>query len=730
MKKRLRERLPMGLRRVARRITVRLVRSIIYLTKDVLNIATKNGLDLQREWNRTDDHGWQSNPDPSDRPELSIPWGAQDFLFMMDLITNRQRRIDEAHSDSIQCSVVIPVYNNVRYTFQCLRSLINEIDRDCEIIIVNNGSSDETERLLSYMHHTVQVLNNAHNLGFIKACNQGAAVARGKYLIFLNNDTVVQPGWLRHLVDTVESDHRVGAVGSMLLYPDGRLQEAGGIVWKNGDGANYGRGGNPKDGKFRFAREVDYCSAASLLIRRKPFEELGGFDERYSPAFYEDTDLCFALRSLGYKVMYQPMSQVVHDEGATAGTDVGQGHKRYQEINRPKFVEKWRSVLELEQLDESPGLFDHAANRQRGPRIIVFDHSVPTPDKDSGSLRMFEILKSLARFAQPVFVPVHLSISTKYEDLLGKEGIEVVPREGYKNLIKSGRFQIAVLSRVDVADEMFASIRKLDPQIKIVFDTVDLHFLRLAREHEHTGDDRFARESDAAKKQEKHLAAGSEQVWCVSPEDKQILEREVPSAKVWIIPNIHSNRERVGTFDERADLLFIGNFHHRPNKDALSFYVKDILPRLREFLPAPKLCVVGSNMTSEIFDYASDQILIVGYMPDITPLLESARVLIAPLRFGAGMKGKIGQALSYGLPVVTTTIGAEGFGLTHGQEAMIADDPGAFANAIFQVYTDKKLWCKLSVGGHQYIQENLSPRVVQQKLYEAIGSLVDCSLTR
>jgi glycosyltransferase involved in cell wall biosynthesis len=132
-------------------------------------------------------------------------------------------------------------------------------------------------------------------------------------------------------------------------------------------------------------------------------------------------------------------------------------------------------------------------------------------------------------------------------------------------------------------------------------------------------------------------------------------------------------------------------------------------------------------MTSEIFDYASDQILIVGYMPDIAPLLESARVLIAPLRFGAGMKGKIGQALSYGLPVVTTTIGAEGFGLTHGREAMIADEPGAFANAIFQVYTDKKLWNKLSVGGHLYVQENLSPRVVQEKLYEAIGSLVDCS---
>ena len=383
----------------------------------------------------------------------------------------------------------------------------------------------------------------------------------------------------------------------------------------------------------------------------------------------------------------------------------------------------------MDQPDRISAAFAQAANRQRGPRVIVFDRSVPTPNKDAGSLRMFEILRGLARLGRPVFVPVHPSFSTEREDVLGKEGIEVVPRDGYKSLLKSGAFQVAILSRAAVADEVYASIKKLDPQLKIIFDTVDLHFLRLAREYEHTGNDRFGRESAILKTQESRLAAAADQVWCASLEDKQALEREVPSAKIRVIPTIHRVHERVGTFDERNGLLFIGNFYHRPNKDALSYYVSDILPRLRELLPQTKLYVVGSNMSSDVFAYASDDIVVIGYLPDLTPLLQTTRMLIAPLRFGAGMKGKIGQALSYGLPVVTTTIGAEGFGLVPGSEAMLADDPAAFAKAVHEVYTDDQLWNKLSAQGQKYVQQNLSPEVVRGKLSGALGSLVDSSLS-
>lgn len=713
MKKRLRERLPYWVRKFSRRLTVRVVQSGIHLIKDLLNIATTNGLDLKRELNL--------DALQSARAETNPPWNVRDFLLLMDAINESGSAASDSSTRSIRSSVIIPVHNKVEYTYQCLRSLIKEIDlSETEIIVVDNGSQDETSRLLSYFKRTICVISNPENSGFGKACNQGAAIASGEYLIFLNNDTIVHPGWLTHLVETAESDLSIGAVGSLLLYPDGRIQEAGGIIWRNGDGANYGWGENAEDGKYTFAREVDYCSAASLLVRKKLFDELGGFDDRYAPAYYEDTDLCFGIRSLGFKVVYQPMSRVVHHQGVTAGTDVLQGYKRYQAINRVKFIEKWRDVLERDHVDYQPGLVDAAADRRGGLRVIVFDNAAPMPDKDSGSFRMFMILRILARLGRPVFVPANLSPQPEYESLLGKEGIEIVRRTDYESLIKRDDFQVAILSRAAVADDVFASIRKLSPRLKIIFDTVDIHFLRLEREYALTGDTRFAEEARLLRKQELSLAANSDQVWCVTSTDKEILEREVPAAKVKVIPNIHPLHERGKAFGAREGLLFIGNFNHRPNKDALRFYINEIQHHLLKLLPGAKLFVVGSNMSGEVSAYASESVDVLGYVDDVSHLFQSARLSVAPLRYGSGMKGKIGQSLAYGLPVVTTTIGAEGMQLRDGEAAMLADEPKAFAEAIAQAYGDEKLWQRLSDNGYEYVRKSLTPEKVEAEIILAL----------
>ena len=716
MKKRLREKLPYSVRKLARRAVVRLVSATLNLVEDALNIATTNGLDLQQELGRLAKSTAQADVAPA--------WSVLDFLFLMDLLTERRNDSPDSNARQIRSSIIIPAHNQVKHTFQCLRSLIQEIGlTDAEIIIVNNGSSDETGRVLSYLKSFISVIDSEENLGFVRACNQGAAAARGEYLIFLNNDTVIQPGWLKHLVETVEKDQFIGAVGSMLLYPDGRLQEAGGIVWRDGRAANYGRGDDPEKSKYTFAREVDYCSGAALLVRKKLFTELGGFDERYAPAYYEDTDLCFGLRSLGYKVVYQPLARVVHDEGATAGTDIRHGFKRYQEINRAKFVEKWRPVLEQEQLEYQPSLMDEAADRRRGARIIIFDNGVPTPDKDSGSLRMFMILKILAQVGRPVFVPVNQSPTAEYESLLRKEGIEVVRRKDYQDLIKQGDVRVAILSRAAVADDVFASIRKLDKRIKIIFDTVDVHFLRFEREYKLTGEIHFAEEAALLRKQEISLSAMSDQVWCVTPNDKEVLEKEVPTAKIKVIPNIHILQGRGKTYDEREGLLFIGNFKHRPNQDALDFYLHEIEPQLLNSLPRLKLYVVGSNMPSDIMAYSSEHIVVLGHVPDVGPLFHASRLFIAPLRYGSGMKGKVGQSLSYGLPVVTTTVGAEGIQLSHGHDAMIADDPRAFAEAIVQAYRHQELWQRLSDNGYRHVGEYFTPQVVEEKITAAFEEL-------
>ena len=728
MGKSFRDSLPSSLRKSARQLIVRGVARIVRFINDILNVAVTNGLDLKQELTPYVKESLASvlgalPQDFADSRSAHRSLNAGDFLFLMDVIAANEQEA-EAATRPVRASIIIPVFNQLDYTFQCLQALMREIDLQAdEVIVVNNASQDGTEHVLARMKGFVRLINNPENMGFVHACNQGAKLARGRHLIFLNNDTVVQSGWLNNLLETVESDSAIGAVGSMLVYPDGRLQEAGGIIWIDGSGWNYGHGESTEDRRFKFAREVDYCSGASLLVRKEIFDCLGGFDERYAPAYYEDTDLCFGVRSLGFKVVYQPMSRVVHYEGITAGTDIESGYKRYQEINRSKFVEKWREVLREEHLENDPDQAEIAANRRAGPRIMVFDDMYTSPTRDSGSLRMTMILKILARRGRVVFVPVGSQLLPESEYLLAKEGIEVAHLTNYKSILKKGDFQTVILSRAAVADGLLETIRKLDRTIKVIYDTVDIHFLRLRREYELTGDESFAADAALLKKQETRIASMSDQVWCVTHDDKETLEREAPLANISVIPNIHKLHGRGATFEERDGLLFIGNFGHRPNKDAVHYLMHKIYPLIREEMPDMKIYIVGSNTPEELRDYQSPHVHVMGYVEDVDSLFHKCRVFVSPLRYGSGMKGKVGQALSYGLPIVTTSIGAEGIGLEQDHSALVADDAESFAAAVLKVYRSKELWQRLSDSGYQHIEENYTPAIVEARIHAALNEL-------
>jgi GT2 family glycosyltransferase len=242
-------------------------------------------------------------------------------------------------------SIVIPVFNKALYTYNCLL-MVQTCDPEIskEVIIINNASTDKTAALLAQLQGAYQVIDNAENKQFVTACRQGAAVAKGEFILFLNNDTQVMPGFLSNMVKVMDANPDVGCTGSKLIYPDGRLQEAGGIIFNDASGCNYGRLQDPTLPHHQ-SRVVDYCSGASLMIRKTLWEQLGGFDLRYAPAYYEDTDLCFAARQAGYQVFYCHDSEVIHHEGITAGTDIQSGYKAYQVVNRRKFQAKWWNVL-------------------------------------------------------------------------------------------------------------------------------------------------------------------------------------------------------------------------------------------------------------------------------------------------------------------------------------------------------------------------------------------------
>ncbi|HZH31317.1 MAG TPA: glycosyltransferase [Pyrinomonadaceae bacterium] len=726
MKKWLQENLPFPAKLLLKQLLVATVGVCVKLAAlaydfgaRVLQLAVKHGLDIHSAWNVNTYRAGNLAA-----PAEASSFGVRDFLFLNDVLSGARLPAGGDDGTLPRTSIIIPVFDKVEFTFQCLRSLLREIDfAETEVIVVDNASTDETAALLAHFAGLVRVIRNAENRGFVDACNQGAAVARGEHLVFLNNDTVVLPGWLAALRETAEGDASVGAVGSMFLYEDGRVQEAGAGVWRNGAAFHYGWGGSPDDRRFNFAREVDYCSGASLLVRRELFERLGGFDRRYAPAYYEDVDICFGVRSLGYKVVYQPMSRIVHHEGATAGRDTATGFKRYQVINRAKFVAKWREVLEREHLPEDRARTLEASNRRRAPLVIIFDERIPTPDRDAGSARMMFILKSLARSCRPVFVPFNRPHGIEYERLLWKEGIETANIVEYGRLLRERDFRAAVLSRPLVADSLIDSLRRIKPSLKIVFDMVDAYFIRLEREHLVTQDARTAEEVARYREIELRLARACDLVWCNSSGDKESVASEAPEVRIEVIPTIHPLHPRGPGFAERAHLLFLGNLAHRPNADAVHYFMRDIFPAVRRALPQVKLYVVGDNVTPEIAAYASTEVEVLGYVPDVEPLYRRCRLMVVPLRYGAGVKGKLGESLSYGLPVVTTSTGAEGFGLTGGVEALIADEPGEFAAAVVRAYEREDLWEQLSEHGYRHVEKYFTPEVVAEVVNSSVREL-------
>ena len=248
-------------------------------------------------------------------------------------------------SDTPHVSIVIPVHGKLAYTLACLRSLAKHgAKAPFEVIVVDDASPDDSAATLALIDG-LHLLRNAENLGFVGSSNAGAAEARGEFLLFLNNDTQVTSGWLDALLQCFAERADCGIAGARLVYPDGRLQEAGALVFTDGSGWTTGRF-EPRDAAaFRYRRETDYVSGAALMIRRDVFQRIGGFDARYAPAYYEDTDLAFAVRRLGLRVYYEPSSTVIHCEGISAGTDTGNGMKRFQRINQVKFVDKWRAEL-------------------------------------------------------------------------------------------------------------------------------------------------------------------------------------------------------------------------------------------------------------------------------------------------------------------------------------------------------------------------------------------------
>jgi glycosyltransferase involved in cell wall biosynthesis len=361
-----------------------------------------------------------------------------------------------------------------------------------------------------------------------------------------------------------------------------------------------------------------------------------------------------------------------------------------------------------------------ARANSRPRRILVIDRSLPTPDRDSGSMRMFMLLRLLSASGWTVtFLPADLRDTEPYASDLRRLGIRLLVGEGDAEAIlrrEGGGFGVVLCSRPEQAEWMLPLLRAYAVGAAVVYDTVDLHWVRMEREFAVTGDPVTAAAARQMKAIELAAAKAADLVFTVTAEDRAALLAECPGCAIAVVPNVHEVTRLGPPYESRADLLFLGGFLHKPNEDAVLYFVERILPLVHARRLELRLVVVGSDPPPSIQACASEQISITGYVPDVAPYLARCRVFVAPLRFGAGLKGKIGQALAAGVPVVTTSIGAEGFGLTHQETAMIADDPDRFAESVVRVYSDPALWRRLAESGRRAIRDRFSPAVVGRQL--------------
>jgi GT2 family glycosyltransferase len=602
-------------------------------------------------------------------------------------------------------SVVMVLYGGWKVATRALAALAENTEPSFEVIVVDNASPDDSLARLEEHVDGATVIGNASNLGFGGASNQGAEQARGRYACFLNSDAIVEPDWLQPLLETLDEPD-VGAVVPMYLNENGTLQEAGSVVDSIGHCHMVGRGGDPNDFQHRFRREIDFGSAACMLIATELFLELGGFDELFSPGYFEDTDLCFKLHERGLRTIYEPRSRVVH---LLHGSGTSESARQRMERHRGLFVERWGERLaqrpHVVEAAQEPSQMLAARDAEALDRFLVIDDRVPFTDRGSGDPRMSRLLgelTSLWPLARVTLLAESGRDAERYADPLLRQGIEIVcPPVDWQDWFEERRFHygVVIVSRQQNAERFGGYLELSQPQALRIFDTEALTFQRLERLGEilPPGKERSEVRAEAAHTRESELRAIQEAdaVFVVSDDEAGFVAEIAPGKPTFVLPGIVEAEPDPPGFDARRDLLFFGGFlagSRSPNLDALTYLVRDVLPLFWERHPDVGLNVVGADMDESVHELEGPRVRIVGYVDEPAEWLARTRVLVNPMRFGAGLKQKFLDSLAAGLPFVTTPVGAEGFPLGDLRGSLVADDPAGLAARLDRLYTDRAEW--------------------------------------
>ena len=628
-------------------------------------------------------------------------------------------------------SIVIILYNRAELTFSCLSSILKNVSISYELIIVDNNSSDDTSKLLDKIDNAT-LIRNDENRHFLLANNQAFEKIRGDFTLLLNNDTIVTENSIENAFSAIIKDDSVGAVGAKLILPDGSLQEAGSIVWQNGSCLGYGRGDNPDNLKYAFRRNVDYCSGAFLLLRSDLLKKLDGFDDRFYPAYFEETDLCLRIWEAGYKVQYCPDVKVIHFEFASSGSQ--DNAIELQKKNREKFIKKHSKLLK----DHYPpdiSFIESARHSSFAKKkgVLFIDDMVPHKDKGSGFPRANQIVNLLSKTYHVSIVsltlPVEDSIQDIYRDI--NKNIEVVENVDKDNIGEflvnnlQNSFEIIWISRPHNMEFFQDQVKKhkLDlSNVRIIYDAEALYTLRDINRSKMLGVSDAMEKFNSKLKEELALASTADEIVVVNKIDKRYFEEYTVNNKIWELNIAYDANPTVNEFHERNDvILFVGNMDHddSPNVDSIIWFTNNVLPLVKKKNKNVKLNLVGSNLSSQLKELSNNKsVEILGRVMDLTPLYDEAKVFIAPTRFAGGSPAKAFQAAALGLPMIVTDLLQSQLEWEEGKHLLAAkvNDHKTFANHVITLLNNRATWTQLRNNALELINSNYDTKSYEKEL--------------
>lgn len=618
-------------------------------------------------------------------------------------------------------SIVVPIYQNLADLEDCLRSIAKYGHSSPKFEVIAIDDCPESPVLNGIPSSPgLRKLTNIENLGFLKTCNLAAEFCRGEYICFLNSDTIVTESWLAELVDTAAQSSDIGIVGSTLLNDDGTIQDAGWRILQNGWGEPIGRGDCKEDSYYGHTRTVDCVTGASLLIKTSLFREVGGFDEEYAPAFYEEFELSFRLKRRGFRTVVEPKSLVIHKGSASYGE---KERNRLTVLNHSKFVETYARELGKQPFFLTNKTADYSA-RNLSPTILIVDHSVPDVTKHAGDRTISHMVDLFLKDGKRViFFP--FSDKRKGENWRNfqKKGILIAGADlAMDEFFQTNNDVIdeILVCRPEIATEVLPIVKKYT-NAPVVYYTHDLHFLRLEKQFQLHPTLSHKSALEIMRNKEVAIFCSVDKILSPSEEEARIIRALTPDTEVITVnPYFYEKQSlqpRGPELQSAAEnLLFVGGFPHEPNVDAALFAVNEIMPLVWKNLPDLKLFLVGYKPPAEVQRLASENVIVTGHVPDLEPYYKSSRIFISPLRFGAGVKGKILEAFSFGLPVIGTRESFAGLENFDSELIPLAETPEEFAEAIISLYNDPVRLKQLGEIGLNLVMRDYSEKNMQQML--------------